>query len=1196
MADEGQDFLSLGLDISGFDAQKMSVLREYISLFDQLTKYDGKVINPILGPGLTELNSSISQTSKLLDGINSKLSEFASNSTVAAGATKAAASSSKLLTDEQAKQKVQIQELNRLKIEQAKSENLLSQSRINAKNAIREQFESESQLANEQKKNSALIQAMIKKQADDEERLAKQQQRDLELIAKLRKKDADEQAALIRKQAKIEEEEAAQMERDHKKILKLQAEQATASNRAVVQSQKEQAANKSLRDDYYQLTLALKDQATAYSNLFINKGKNDPATKAALAQYGETAGVIGQIDKKLQSAQPAAFGLGKGLSTMYNHLRMIAYILPGIGVAGIFNLAIQAVQGLIELMDGYNDDLNKILTKEDEHNKYLKDQLEIIRDLRTAEKEYLNSIDNSRGVKPGESGAYGQKQLNPENQLKQDEAKGLDALTLSTDKLRVANDKLATSKFSLDQLREQAKRFNISGQFENDEELTTRLEKKKNEIFADVAGKSMELDELKKKADDLNTKVAEAKNFSMHDDYPGQSAFKKHDLEIRLEYLNNAIKEKQSDLDVSNSDYKGLESTLTDFYNSKKEASDADLEHQKFISDQERRLFVETNQSRVSVQQNTSSIILSDIRSTHEEKIRELKAEREEQARLNELERINVTGTKDNPNVSASPYDIRIARQKEYDDNLKANAKYKEAVLKENIEFYQKELKARIDIQKDIVNTESINNEKIQSNEKSSLKERLDAYANYITEKTKLEELDFEFASSAGKSFEGDKGSLTPNQIKALQSARDNAVLQSKADAESKIYEIVHSSGQKQLNDIKEEYESEQVYSKENLINDLVANNEKYDRREESLRKWQKRKKEIEDKDKKEEFQIELDRDTKNFKRLLDLRTQQEKDLADSTEALNKAKALPVNTPDKDFIVNQAKGRNEANIDLLKGTGKAVKTAGDQVQQDRFNMANVGKDAPEKLQEWAKMVKEIENELYKDVKSFTDAGYEYRLAMLEKQKALIDEQYGYEIQAIEKSSLSQKDKAALDIQLQEQKIEFDKKAQQDEKQIKVQQAEFDKKLAIAHIIIGTAAAVVEALPNIPKSVAAGVVGALELATVIATPIPSFAEGVKGFKGGIARYGEAGMEVVKEPGKQARLVVTETVSYLPKGTDIIPVKDSPVFEERLAESGWDQTLYLAKEIKKLKQEPKKITNIIKIDLGFENYKKKVLGNG
>src|SRR5574337_53678 len=281
MPDQGQDFLSLGLDISAFDEAKKAKLQEFIALFDQLTKYDGKVINPIFGAGLTELNASISQTSTLLQDLNTKLSKLSSSGSSAGNALRNAASGSKVLTEEQAKQKVQIQELNRLKIAQAQAENSLAQSRINAKKAIQEQFDAETQLAKQQKADSALIAALIKKQAKEEEDFAKQQQRDSALLAAMHKKDAAQRAALIKQQAKAEEQLSRQQERDSKTILKLKAQQEAASQRSIKQSQKEQAANKLLTNDYYQLTQSLKDQATAYSNLYLNKGKNDPATKAA---------------------------------------------------------------------------------------------------------------------------------------------------------------------------------------------------------------------------------------------------------------------------------------------------------------------------------------------------------------------------------------------------------------------------------------------------------------------------------------------------------------------------------------------------------------------------------------------------------------------------------------------------------------------------------------------------------------------------------------------------------------------------------------------------------------------------------------------------------------------------------------------------------------------------------------------------
>lgn len=67
---------------------------------------------------------------------------------------------------------------------------------------------------------------------------------------------------------------------------------------------------------------------------------------------------------------------------------------------------------------------------------------------------------------------------------------------------------------------------------------------------------------------------------------------------------------------------------------------------------------------------------------------------------------------------------------------------------------------------------------------------------------------------------------------------------------------------------------------------------------------------------------------------------------------------------------------------------------------------------------------------------------------------------------------------------------FDKKkAELDKKQ-----AIRSKKLAVLEAIVNTAAAVVQALPNIPLSIAIGALGAAQVATIASTPIPAFAEG------------------------------------------------------------------------------------------------------
>src|SRR6185503_14049545 len=304
------------------------------------------------------------------------------------------------------------------------------------------------------------------------------------------------------------------------------------------------------------------------------------------------------------------------------------------------------------------------------------------------------------------------------------------------------------------------------------------------------------------------------------------------------------------------------------------------------------------------------------------------------------------------------------------------------------------------------------------------------------------------------------------------------------------------------------------------LINDLNSNNEKYQNRKESLQKWLREKKLIEERDKREEYQRNIDTDKEELKQLFKQQTKNHTDLNKSKKELDNANALPEG-PDKKFAIDQAQGAVETDE-----------------SENRLKQAEL---EFQKKQDLYEGIIKIEQALYNAIKDFGDAGYEYKLALLEKNKQIIDEQYGYEQQAIEKSSLSQKDKNAISIQLAEQKREYDKKADADARRLKVQEAEFDKKLAIAKILIETPVNIIKDGATTPKAITDAIVGAIELAAVIATPIPSFSKGTRYFKGGIARYGEDGSEIVNEPGKAPSLVSSETISYLPAGTEIIPVK-------------------------------------------------------
>ena len=99
----------------------------------------------------------------------------------------------------------------------------------------------------------------------------------------------------------------------------------------------------------------------------------------------------------------------------------------------------------------------------------------------------------------------------------------------------------------------------------------------------------------------------------------------------------------------------------------------------------------------------------------------------------------------------------------------------------------------------------------------------------------------------------------------------------------------------------------------------------------------------------------------------------------------------------------------------------------------------------------------------------------------------LDNERAKEIENINNSLMSEeaKEKAINNIN-----DKFDKKKAAADKK----QAKRAKAIAILEATVATAAAVVKALPNIPLSIAAGVIGAAQIATIASTQIPAFAEG------------------------------------------------------------------------------------------------------
>lgn len=136
------------------------------------------------------------------------------------------------------------------------------------------------------------------------------------------------------------------------------------------------------------------------------------------------------------------------------------------------------------------------------------------------------------------------------------------------------------------------------------------------------------------------------------------------------------------------------------------------------------------------------------------------------------------------------------------------------------------------------------------------------------------------------------------------------------------------------------------------------------------------------------------------------------------------------------------------------------------------------------------------------------------------------------------------------------------------------QAKKEKQQALFSAGINIATGIVKALASAPPpanfvlAALVGVLGAIQLAAIAAKPIPKFFKGVSNFEGGIAHVGEQGTELISMPGHSPVLSPdTDTLMYLPKGTDITPNAQT---EQIIRDNASDGNSEIVKELRLTRQ--------------------------
>lgn len=178
------------------------------------------------------------------------------------------------------------------------------------------------------------------------------------------------------------------------------------------------------------------------------------------------------------------------------------------------------------------------------------------------------------------------------------------------------------------------------------------------------------------------------------------------------------------------------------------------------------------------------------------------------------------------------------------------------------------------------------------------------------------------------------------------------------------------------------------------------------------------------------------------------------------------------------------------------------------------------------------------------VKDMVSGMYESQIEELEKEQEANDEAQEKEMDRIKQlaefGAISEEEAEARKRAAEDKTAAKTAEVEKKKAELMTKQAKFEKAMNISQTIMATALAVTKSLPNIVLAALVGAMGAVQLATIIAQPIPKYAKGTKDHKGGLAIVGDGGKRegVITDKGLWVTPDVPTLVD-LPKGTVVIP---------------------------------------------------------
>lgn len=413
----------------------------------------------------------------------------------------------------------------------------------------------------------------------------------------------------------------------------------------------------------------------------------------------------------------------------------------------------------------------------------------------------------------------------------------------------------------------------------------------------------------------------------------------------------------------------------------------------------------------------------------------------------------------------------------------------------------------RLELELLIGNASATNSKRIADDATKSEDDRINGLEAYLSEKQRLNELEFKAEQEKIKGSE------------IGQKQKDVELLISKEKYSQKVKaldEEASSTALKIFTDQLSAEDSARLAANKNRLNaidiqrdaELQKINERFASGELSQKEYEAAKLEVTRK----YNQLAIDEEIKQTEALIELQKSRGLDIGDAEAKLAALK------------VKYSKDVTDKQIEDLKKVEDAEKKLGELKKELGQEIANLG------IQ-------------------LVNQAFDNQIEKIQLEQDAVSQKADLERQRVEESVLSEDEKSVKLAQINDREQAQKEALAEKERQVKVKQARFQKSLDIAQILTSTGLAIVKQLAatplpfGLPFISTIGAIGAAQLAAVIATKIPAFEDGGKMKQSGLALFGEVGSELRIEPSGQMSLTPnTPTIGHVKGGTQFISHKD------------------------------------------------------